>query len=506
MKLSREIIVRFLVFVVIVFGVYFIFVDFAGLKLNTADASSYLNVAENIASHKGFVTSYNLYESFKTFYHPIWPYMQLLYSLLCALVFKFHGTIEQVIKVNIFLLGVNSALIFYIIQKLIPTRLNVFFIFFLVFSSNFFISALYPWTEQFYFFCFIITFILFLKYTKSPKHLIGLGFLNGVWMLIRVAHLYNFLGFLPVFFIGKDPLRRKLHRAFCFAGGFMAAYGLYQLFCLISYHVFYPAYAQGAAGYGLARLTGAIIYNPDKAGIQIFLGSFFSLKSFWCMGEHLRDFYFQMPFFLWPALVYYFLPVNKRQDGGLVALCFSQSIFTVLGYSWTFYWLPYHFESLRYSLIPYVLMSLAGWYCLYQGLSFLKSPGRKWVAGLALVSLLYPQVDQFIAFKSNLLKHPLWERPYYKDLLGSYNWIDKNLPKAILVASNEDQEGYFMHRPFISTPPGKSFNCTNLALYNSIYSPDYYLLSLAVTDKCFVPIAHTTIFSNKTFRLLKVVK
>ena len=128
------------------------------------------------------------------------------------------------------------------------------------------------------------------------------------------------------------------------------------------------------------------------------------------------------------------------------------------------------------------------------------------MVGLVLLSFLYLQADKFIAFKSNLLNHPLWGRPYYKDLLGSYNWIDKNLPKEILVASDEDQEGFFMHRPFISTPPGKSFNCANLALYNSLYSPDYYLLSRAVTDKCFTSIGHATVFSNRTFRLFKVVK
>ena len=506
MKLSREILSQFLVFIAIVFGVYFIFVDFSGLKLNTADASSYLNVAENIVTHKGFVVSYNLYESFNSFYHPIWPYMQSLYPLLCALVFKLHGGIEQVIKANILILGINSALIFYIIQRLIPTRFNVLFVFFLVFSSNFFISALYPWTEQLHFLCFIITFILFLKYSRSPKCLYGLGFLNAVFMLVRVAHVYNFLGFLPVLFIEKDPLRRKLHRAFSFVGGFIMAYGLYQLFCLFSYHILYPEYARSGAGYGLARLTDGIIYNPDKVGIQLFLGPFFSLKNFLCMGQHLRDLYLQMPFFLWPAFVYYFLPTHKRQDGGAIALCFSQSIFTVLGYSFTFDWLTHHFESLRYSMVPFVLMSVAGWYCLYQGLSFLKSPVKKWIVGLVLLSLLWPQVDKFIAFKSDLLGHPLWEKPYYKDLLGSYNWIDKNLPKEILVASDEDQEGYFMHRPFISTPPGKSFNCANLALYNSLYSPDYYLLSRAVTDKCFTSIPHTAVFSNRTFRLFKAVK
>ena len=148
-------------------------------------------------------------------------------------------------------------------------------------------------------------------------------------------------------------------------------------------------------------------------------------------------------------------------------------------------------------------MSVAGWYCLYQGLSLSESSGKKIGWGFLLLCLLYLQADKFIAFKSNRLNHPLWQRPYYRDLLEGYNWIDKNLPKEILVASDEDQEGYFMHRPFISLPPGKSFNCTNLALYNHIYSPDYYLLSSAVTDKCFTAIPHTTFSPIKPSDFLK---
>jgi hypothetical protein len=151
-------------------------------------------------------------------------------------------------------------------------------------------------------------------------------------------------------------------------------------------------------------------------------------------------------------------------------------------------------------------MSVAGWYCMYQGLSFSESIGKKLLGLLVLICLILPHLNAFTALKYNFLKYPLWERPYYKDLLEGCAWIDKNLPKEILVASNEDQEGYFMHRPFISMPPGKSYNCTNLGIYNRIYSPDYYLLSASIPDDCFRQIAHTKIYSNKIFRILKVQK
>src|ERR1039457_4065908 len=44
----------FLLFGLITFGVYLIFVDFAHLRFITPDASTYLNISENIISQKGF--------------------------------------------------------------------------------------------------------------------------------------------------------------------------------------------------------------------------------------------------------------------------------------------------------------------------------------------------------------------------------------------------------------------------------------------------------------------
>lgn len=505
MRLILHFVYKNSVYVFVALSVFVIFADFSYLKLNTADASLYLNCAENIANHKGFLVSDNLYQSFKGLYHPLLPYYQFLYSLFISL-FINHGGIVQIIQINVLLFALNAALVFYLVQNLTPTRLNVLFIFFLVFSRNFFDSALFAWTEQFYFFFLLTAFVLFLKFKDSRCGLFWLGIFNGVLMLVRVAHFCNFMAFLPVLFLGAKAVRRKISLAFCFAGGFILALGLYQLFCYLAYHTFYPEVPRPAVSYGIARLTGGTIYHAGQVGIQAWM-PLVSLKSFFHIAGHLRGFFHQMPLFLWPALFYFFLPPAKKPTGGLMELCLSQSLLTVLGNAFIFYSLPSAlFESLRYSLIPYVLVSMVGWYCLHQGLLFLGPSKRKWIEGFFLSGLLVFQVHQFTAFRSGLFQRPLWAIPYYRDLMEGYRWIDKNLPEEALVASNEDQQSYFMHRPFISTPPGKSFNCANLGLYNDIYSPDYYLMSSGILDKCFTSIPHTKIFSNKTFRLLKVTR
>src|SRR4051812_42567640 len=116
--------------ILIVTAVYLMFVDFAAIKMITADASTYLNIGENITHGRGFTVSFNLYQHFNTLYHPLWQYMQPVYPLLCALVMFFKGGIEEVTKVNIFILGINAALVFWIIRQFVPSRLNGLFIVF----------------------------------------------------------------------------------------------------------------------------------------------------------------------------------------------------------------------------------------------------------------------------------------------------------------------------------------------------------------------------------------
>ena len=486
--------------------VFIVFVDFAYLNFNSPDACIYLSTAENIAHHQGFLVSYNLSQSFKTLYYPIWPYYQYLYSIFCSF-FIDHGGSIQVIKINILLFALNVSFVFYIVQQLIPTRLNILFICSLTLSLDFFISALYPWTEQLHFFCFIITFILFLKYFKNPKHLIWLGFLNGVFMLVRYAHFFNVLGYLPFIFFDKAPFREKFNRTIAFVGGFVLFYGLYQMFCWHTYHAFYPQYARSIENYNLADEFGGIVYNLDKVGIQISSGPILSLEHFIYIRNHISDAFKQMPLFLFPALFYYLLPINKRKDGGVIPLCLWQSIFTLLGYSFSFYWTNQFFEPIRYSMIPFVLIGLSGWYCLYQGLSFLGPKGGKFVGLIVLLLLFCLNLGKFIESRK-VLDHPRWEIPQFRNLYVNLWYINKNLPKEILVASDATWECYFMHRPYISIPPGKSYNCQNLMLYNKIYSPDYYLLSTNISNDCFNEggLKYSMIFSNGTFRILKIKK
>ena len=204
-----NLVLQSLLYTVIVGGVYLIFVDFSQLKLNTADASTYLNIAENIVSHKGFVVSFDLYQFFTSRYHPLWPFMHPIYPLLCSLVFMVHGGIEQVIKLNIFILGLNTAFIFYIIQTFVPSRLNIFFLACLALSFNFFYSALFPWTEQLHLLFFLISLIVFVKFSHYKRGLVLAGALNGILFLIRVSHVYNILAYVLVICIMREDIRTR---------------------------------------------------------------------------------------------------------------------------------------------------------------------------------------------------------------------------------------------------------------------------------------------------------
>lgn len=282
---------QFLLFSVITLGVYFLFSDFARLKLNTADASTYLNIAENIASGKGFVLSFDLYQFFTALYHPILPYMQSVYPLLCSFVFMLHGGMEQVIKLNIFILGINSALAFYIIQRYVPSRLNVLFLIWLVFSFNFYISALFAWTEELHLLLFLISFIVFLRFPENPRLLGWVGVLNGFLFLIRVAQIYSILAYLLVICITDGRTQEKMKNVVVFMAGFFVVVLPYQLFNLVVYHALYPQYIKPAADYTLARISSASTYQEGHVGILNPSGFKFSFANVGYFDRSIRSFH-----------------------------------------------------------------------------------------------------------------------------------------------------------------------------------------------------------------------
>ncbi|MBF0510770.1 MAG: hypothetical protein HQL13_00405 [Candidatus Omnitrophica bacterium] len=482
--------------------VVYIFSGLAFCQLLSADACNYLNIAQNIAHHKGFVISYNSAQIFNTLYYPIWPYYQFLYPLFCSL-FIAHGGIIGVIKVNVVLFAVNAAIIFYVIQKLIPTRLNILFLLYLVFSTNVYLSAIYPWTEQLHFLCFILTFMAFLKYAHNQKALVLLGFLNSVLLLLRESHSFIILGYLLFILMGGLPIQGRIKSLVSFITGVLLFYVPYQWWCYGSTHAFYPQNAKGSIIFSMSGYTNRVIYDISKVGPQLTLSPFFTIEHMINIKKHISDILHQMSAFMIPCFFYYLLPEQKRKDGGLVGLAFCQSLTGILGFSLSFYMFDY-FDAIRYSMVHFILISIAGWYCLYQGLAISASRVWRTIMVIVLVVLVLPLSIQFFDNREALLRNPRWvSLPYEKDLFAAYQWIDNNLPPEALIASDERQEAYLMHRPFVNVPEGKAFTCENLSRFQKIYAPDYYLLSDKILGTCLEPANYSVIFVNHHLRLLK---
>ncbi len=486
----------------IVTGIYFVFADFAHLKLNTADASTYLNIGENTASGKGFRVSYNLYQGFKELYHPVWPYIYPVYPLLCSVVFFLGGAMEQVIKLNIFILGLNAALVFYLLRQFIPNLLSVLLWVSIIFSFHFYFTAFYAWTEQLHLFFFLSSFILFLRNSNNSRMLWLLGAFNGMIMLLRFAHVYTIGAYLLVIFLmGEGHWRERIKNAFYFLAGVAVVFGGYQSFNWLAYHSFYPESSKSAADYIRASKMVETVY--DANGKFVLPPPKLSVTSiyFW---THVKDFLILMPF--WAVFTLFsFSKIFNRKEAYFVWNCLFQSILIILGYCYTFSWLN-TIDSLRYCLIPITLTGIAGCFCFYK---ILFEPPVKWqrlcVVAAALI-MTWGVLYNYVRVRENLLEHPTERIPYYQSLFQSYAWIDKNLPKDALIASDEDQQAFLMHRPFISTPIGKSLNCGNLKMHNKIFKPDYYLLSYATLEGCFDGIPHRQVFINKRFEILQIYK
>ena len=502
MKLPRALQSNFLVYIIIIFGIYDVFEGLSHLTLNTADASTYLNIAENVVSHRGFVVSFNLYQFFTTHYHPIWPYIQPVFPLLCALVFMAHGGIVQVIQTNIFILGLNAALIFYILQVYIPNRLNILFLVWLIFSPNVFYSSMFAWTEQSYLFLYLISFIIFLRWSHVTKAIFWIGTLNGVLFLARAAHVYCLVPYALMILWGEGSVSQRLKRALLFTGGFLLVVGAYQWINYTVYHSFYPEYLKPAVGYTQARISSLSTYRDGYAGLYDPLGEKFR---FIYLYRHLVEFFKFVFIFFIPVVAYLCLTRRKREGHYFLFNCVSKSIFIIGGYSLSLGW-EASTEFLRYSLVPFILSALAGWFCVRE---VLLADGIKWkeIGVAVMIGLLaLITVHHFFENRRYFMTHPRSKDIYFIELYQAYRWIDKNLPPDVLVASDEDQEGYFLHRPYISMPPGKSYNCTNVALFNARYQPDYYVQTWPADDKCFSSIPHSKVFSNPGFTVLKVKK
>lgn len=462
----------------------FLNIPLANNMLLSPDACGYLDMGRSLFTGKGAVTSYNIYQFWTGKYYPFPPYMPPLYPLVCGLLMFLSG-LKAVIGFNILLFSINCSLL-YIILRLVSTRSICFLItIFVAFLTNFVNAAVYPWTEQLHLFLLLLALYLYLK-NKKASFLIGI--ILAVSCLVRVAGLFNFVGFIVSLIIirgfSKEALKEYARVALSFAGVLL----FYELFCYLKYEAFYPQYLSAAKVYAAMKIFPGGFYNntfpvlnmpPLNPGGGTFLN----------VCKHFLDFviaFKSMSFMLVIVPLAAVYELIKRKNILFVVLFFQGAavlFFYVFGSSWY----PESIAAMRYSIIPLIMFCSIGFLYIEKILTTLIPKRMKFFSTsvflVMILSFLCVNISEYFEFRKYSIDiYPVLWSDFNKSRDQMYEWIRTNIEPDALIASERNTDPFLFNRPFVSLPPGEAATGKNLTDYIRIYKPDYVLTVTKLDD------------------------
>lgn len=457
------------------------------IPVYSSDACTYLDMARNFLAGRGLLCSYNVYQYWPGAYTPGWPFMQPLFPLLVAFIWKFVPSVHAVMVSNVFISGVNGMLLYAIAMTLYKnTRVALWSALLASVMWPMRMTAVPPWTEQLHLLSLLLALLVLIRNPGKSSSFFFSGLLIGVNCLIRVAGLY--LAFLlPVaLFFCEGLNRHSLKKYFLFCLGILAVLLPYEFFCYARYHLFYPVYPQAAKEWTIALKTGCqyffqqpVLRIPDSARLH-FTGS-----SLLQMGRHLilffNAFLGDWPVFLCVILGFKGVSVllKKRFEETLLLTAGLGHVFL---FSATYWWLPtWCLETHRYLLIPLTLTMPLAVQGLWDIKDMLKEPFAKKYLNLyfsiaVIFSLLYMSMPAWQGSK-RWAKYLFVRNPKEDSRQAALAWLKERTRTDDLIATTEFQEAYGLDRPVVSLPEEKALTKENLARFLDVYKPAYIWIS-----------------------------
>ncbi|MBF0521786.1 MAG: glycosyltransferase family 39 protein [Candidatus Omnitrophica bacterium] len=455
----------------------------------TADACGYLDIMRNILSGHGPVISYNLYQKWSgNVFYPALPYMQPLFSIVIIPIFYIFKSIAAINIFNVILSAANSVILYGLLHKRFNPSLAFWSAILVGISPSMIHTSVFPWTEQLHLFLLLISLLFLLSglETESGKKMFIAGAISSINCLTRFANLYVIfsilLALLFIHHLVKNINKRSL---FLFFLGLVLPLFLYELFCVLRYHEFYPAYSRAAYTFNLAeRFPGAyyktagtpILNMPERNTLDQLSLLIHNVP------HHIEDFLDQlggMSFLIIPIIFYIFYQTNPVEI--ILLMLLAGNIF---GYSLNFYFLS-KIEILRYSLIPYVaIIPLV--LILTQGIGKILKERFKFIHPKTIffisVTILLTIYMKDV-FHGNIYfydkKFVLQQEDYKKQDLTAFHFIEEHSTPTDLIATDHIQGIFPLNRPTVSLPPEKSVTLLNLKDYLQIYRPKFIL---TITD------------------------
>ncbi len=449
----------------------------AKTELMSPDASGYLDMGKNLFSGKGAVISFNLYQYWPGKYYPSLPYMQPLYSVLAGLVWALFG-LKAVIGLNIILLAVNCAVFYMVIRFNADPLTSLLLALFIGFSKNFVFTAIFPWTEQLHLLFLLTAIFIYLKWERSA---VAIGMLFGLSYLVRVAGSYNIVAFGMALVALKGFSKAAVKEYIKMTTGFLLIFVPYELFCYLKYKAFYAEYLTAARIYRAAEVFPGAFY---KKGVPVLNMPAFkidaktlSLNAYVHFMDYVAAFrHIKFALVLVPVYVIYDL---LKRKGALYVIFFFQGAGVMFFYIASLAWLP-EIESVRYSLIPIMMLGSAGFLYAREILgTFFPEKLKKSFPALFLIVLacfVFVEIRDYLPFRSYYMNSYRKEYGGYRQARDEmYAWIKANTGRDDLIASHLLADPCLFERPVVSLPSGKAVNDKNVKDFLGIYAPAYVL-------------------------------
>jgi hypothetical protein len=497
-------------FIAVIFAiVFFVNLPLSKYLLLSPDACVYLDAGKNIFSGKGPVCSFNFYNYWPGKYYPLLPYTHPIYPLIAGFIWIFYG-LKAVIDFNIFLLAVNSVLLFIMIRLKVKDRISAFLIVMIIsFSKNMIFPSIYPWSEELHLTFILIGLLVYLKYNNIA--LASAIFTFGVF--IRVAGLANLLALIPIVLLLRkkpDAAIKDIRAIAIIALIFIIPY---EAFCFLKYGFLWPQYSMATMIWANSVRVGTELYSyatptMDMDRVLINLENILgSIHNNFAM--LIKSIGFLLPFFILSILAFAYGQIKKNVDKFYIVIM-TQGIVVLF----TNYLSPQNvvnptnfLDALRYSMMPVALVSVAALSYIYEKL---EDENQDMARGFirrsvfwVLIFTLIIQVNNYMDYRKQLDESAKIEEVNNgMDRKKAYEWVKDNTAEGDIIASDDSCYGVLMDRPYVNLPLGMAITEDNVLSFLSIYRPKYSVVLYSESLKSiFRSIGSNEVYNDGNFSI-----
>ena len=439
---------------------------------NSSDTFLYLDIAKNILSGKGGVTSFNVYQYWPGIFYPALPFVQVGLPLVLAALLLVFSTIKALILSQLLLAYLNCFLIFLLVKKIYNERALGYWVALLVASSvSLEITVLRLLTEQLSLFLTLVVLLIFVSKNGDSRRNLGIAAgLLAAGVLVRSASFFYFLAFCLVLGLSKETFVSRIKKIVWFLFCFLTPLILFEFIIYLRYSAFCPQYPQAFKNYYLSTFASGGAFFP---GLPAFRPHPTKI-SFITSWDNIKDMAFVLSCILRVLFLFSLFRLfrifkkRNREEILLAGLALLQISAVILFY-------PYmkigEFQWTRFLLLPVICLAALGTKELKElAWKFLKKTKKIFFHSILAIVFLSN------VYQSTKVVEFYWGKDsrYTKAQALSQvaAWVQQNTDKEDLIAVSEYIiGGVYLERPTIILPTYNTLNRKNLRYFLDLYKP-----------------------------------